>query len=651
MEQKNIYFIASYKTDMLDNYDIFINEENQKNFFWFKANERIIYVNRINLIKNKKEEGISIKIKNKEGKQNIYIIKLNLINNENKSNIFIFQYNLECISKEIYFGYFDSLCFWMKEERYVNQIPFSLSEKFSFFYEYLLRVYATDKKNFKILCIELIQTFFKEINTSINYKIEIDIGISILIVYNESNFLETFEKYCKQINKNSKCDIIKIKNNFEIFLDSILECLNNLKNYKSSNKNLIFEIIFIYFIEYRNKDIDILLNNYYQMLIDMLKEEKLYFLDDKYIDDEVFEKIIKHTPKIDNILTLLNKSEKYSSYIKRIDLNFEVIFDSIKHLKSLNGIFKIDCEVSQSDDINELIFYHNNLLDKQFKKGKYFISFLPILNKYYNIYNEYNNLEGLADVFKMIIIESKKFPKFKGIQNLKSKIILRIRDLLKLKIDYREINGKTVVKILLAIKEMFNDENIFDIKYKTYMIKYFIDKCKENDKNVIEEYKNNKIFELFINKDIEKNILFNIIKNIEFNINNNIFDLLPDELSDEELNVFSDLINKIIEKDENYNDIKKIFHFKFCEKKYFISLLEKIKINKINHLKIFNLIIGYLKVNKDKTYEKILEYLNENFFKKNIFFINNNNNINLSIPVKILFLIQLKVANFYCLKI
>ena len=168
-------------------------------------------------------------------------------------------------------------------------------------------------------------------------------------------------------------------------------------------------------------------------------------------------------PKIDNILTILNKSEKYSSYIKRIDQNFEVIFNAIKHLKSLNGIFKINCEVSQKDNIDELILYHDSLISKQSKKGKYFISFLPILNKYYDLYKEYNNLEGLAELLTMIILESKKFPKFKGIQNLKSEIIPSIRDLLKSKIDYKEINGKIVVKILLEFKEIFSDKNIFYI--------------------------------------------------------------------------------------------------------------------------------------------------------------------------------------------
>ena len=517
----------------------------------------------------------------------------------------------------------------------LNQIYYSPSEKFSFFYQYLLS--RSNKIEFKKSFKDLIQAFFEEINNNyFNYKIEIDIGISILIIYNESNDLELLTKYFAQINQNSKCDIIQIKKNEDFFLALIIKCLNNLLNYEKENKNLIMEIIFIYFIEFRDKNIDILLNNYYKLIIDLFNTEKLYFLNEKYIDDEIFEKIIKYNPEIHNIFKLLNKSENYSSYLKRIDKNFEVIFNAIKGLKSLGGKFEIDCEVSQNDNINDLIKYHQTLIDKQSQKGKYFITFYPILNKYYELYNEYKNLEGLSDLLTMIIIECKKFPKFIRIQNLKPKIISSIRDLLKLKIDYQEITGKVLVKILLKIKEIFIDENIFDVNYKIYIIKYFIDRCKNNDENTIEEYKKNKIFELFKNKNIENNILFNVLKNEEFNKDDNFIDLLPDELDNEELNIISNLINKIIEKDVNYNeDIKEIFYSKLFERKDFLRLLEQIKINDSNCLRILNLIVNHIEKNNNISYEKFVNYIDVNFFINNKFFIKINN-ISYNIPVFLL---------------
>ena len=104
-------------------------------------------------------------------------------------------------------------------------------------------------------------------------------------------------------------------------------------------------------------------------------------------------------------------------------------------------------------------------------------------------------------------------------------------------------------------------------------------------------------------------------------MNDNFIDLLPDNLNDEELNIISSLINKIIEKnEENSEDIKKKFCSKFFEKKYSMNLLEKIEINNKNYLQILTLIISYLNINTDKSYEKIVKYIDNNFSKKNLIF-------------------------------
>ena len=637
MEKISIYFITSYTKNMLNDYRILINEIDQKKFANFIVGENKIYINKVIIPKNKIEEGIVLVIQNEKGEKkekNIYKIKINLENKENKSNIFLFQNHLEIISKDISFVNMDFLLrFWENDEKYINEIYYSPNQKFSIFYVFLLKVVDSNTTNFKKICNELIESFYEELND--NY-IAIDVGISFLTVYYDD--LEKFAYYCPRINKNYKCNMINIKENSDFYLQIILKCLNNLLKYKKENRNLIMEIIFIFFIDYMGKNIDILLENYYQIVIDLFKTEKLYFLDEKYINDEIFEKIIKYNPKIDSILSVLNKCDNYSTYIKRIYNNFDVIFNAIKHLKSLNGVFKINCKVSQMDDINEFNKYHKYLIEKQKAKGKFFISFLPIFKEYFNLYDYYNNLEKLADLLTMIILESNIFPKFKGIQELKSKIIDKIKDSLKTKISYKDINGKEVVKILSKIKELFNDENIFDTNYKIYIIKYFIDRCKDNDINTIEEYQNKKIFELFINRDIEKNILFNTLKNEEFNIDNNFIDLFPDELNYEELNIVINLINNVIEKDENYSeDYEDTFYTKLYKRKDFINFLEKIRLNEknSNHLKILNLIIGHLKFKDEKSIEKIIEYVNDNFFRKNIFFVKIGDN-NQSIPIFLL---------------
>ena len=150
MEKGTIYFITSYTNKMFEDYSIFINGKSQDKFPGFKINEKKVFINMINLDEIIKEEGINIKIENDDGEKNLYKVKLNLEKEEIKSDIFLFQYNLEEISKDINFINWDSIWIWIGNEKYIkyiNQIDYSPSQKFSFFYQYLLS--RNDLTNFK----------------------------------------------------------------------------------------------------------------------------------------------------------------------------------------------------------------------------------------------------------------------------------------------------------------------------------------------------------------------------------------------------------------------------------------------------------------------------------------------------------------------
>lgn len=135
----------------------------------------------------------------------------------------------------------------------------------------------------------------------------------------------------------------------------------------------------------------------------------------------------------------------------------------------------------------------------------------------------------------MTLIESKKFKNNKNIEDLKNKAISKIKDLLKQGINYKDKTPKEIVKVLLVIKDVFDDEKNFNFEFKKFILNYFIEKCKDNDEEAIKEYKDKKIFELFRNKDIHKNILLILLKNQEFDLNNDFMSLLPDELNNEEI--------------------------------------------------------------------------------------------------------------------
>ena len=157
------------------------------------------------------------------------------------------------------------------------------------------------------------------------------------------------------------------------------------------------------------------------------------------------------------------------------------------------------------------------------------------------------------------------------------------------------------------------------------IIKYLIEKCKNNDYDTIKNYQENKLYELFINPEKEQNLLIIALINEEFDVKRNFIGLLPDKLNKEEIGIISHLIYKIIEKinpneiEENKIDDKSLFHFIYKHIEIFFILLEKIKLYKENYLKILNLIIGVInnnEKNEEQLYKKIVEDLDNYFFSK-----------------------------------
>ena len=200
MEKISIYFITSYTKKMLSDYRIFINEKDQNYFANYNCRENKIFINNIILPKNKIEEGIVLVVQNDKEEKNKYKIKINHENKEKNSNIFLFQNNLEIISKDIKIVNMDYfLRFWENDEKYINEFNFSLNQKFSIFYNFLLRENNNNMTNFKKTCNELIEKFYEELNGN---NIAIDVGISFLTVYYDD--LAKFAKYCPRINGRYK---------------------------------------------------------------------------------------------------------------------------------------------------------------------------------------------------------------------------------------------------------------------------------------------------------------------------------------------------------------------------------------------------------------------------------------------------------------
>ena len=640
MDVINIFFLTSCPEDKSYQFSIFFNKKKVIQNILKKIENAYIILNEIRLPNTNKEEiEIEYDLIYKKQKSN-YII--NLKKEKNKNIYFLFDMKSKTEKKKNIQK--DSSFFILKNENIINN-NLSKYEKFSLFYNHLLKT----KKKFneadpKQFYIGLIHSFLKEIDS--NDLVPIDIIISILIIYSQNlnEFLEIIQGIKINLEDNT---YIPIKTYEEMYYDGIICCLNNLLKLTDKNKNIILEIIIIYLIQFKNNDIDIILQkNYIPMIISLFQQDKLIYLKDGIINEEITQKIIQHVPQIENIIGIIKKlNDNYISYLSFIDNNFDNIYKAIENMKSLKGIFRVDLEVSQKDNINEFSKLHQEILKKQKNKGKYFISFISIIKKYYELYKKYKNLTSLSELLEIINLEIKLFPIIGKIYDLKKEILIIIKDLLKEKIEKKDIQGDKLIHVLIKLETDFYNNEIFNTEYKKIIIKYFIEKAKDNDYNTIKSYKDNKIYEFFMNSDKEQNLFFIILKDEEFDLKHNFIELLPEKLNDEPLNIITDLVIKIIKKLKP-NEIEKyqvdntssLFYYIYNNIDLFLILLEKIEINEENYLKILNLIIGTINNNKIKNeqlYIKIYEYLDNNFFDKNIFIIEVDRK-NLIIPLYIL---------------
>ena len=620
-----VFFSTSYHEKMLEEYKIFIQDKQQEDYFSFKKGDYVIFINELKLSSDKNKE-IKIKITDKNNLENIYKIK----SNYDKDIIFLLDYDLEEISKAFKYININSLIIWRNDRKYINE-NFSFHENFSFFFSYLLKE-KEDIAKYKKIYKELIRTYLEKIKDE---NIPIDIAISILIIYQELKDLDEYLSIIKRIEKNSECGIIKIKVYKDFYLKEICNCLRKLLEFKKEDKYLILEIITIFFIKYNDKNLDILLSiDFKEMFINIFKKQ-LIFLDEKYIDDDVSQRIIKHIPEIENIKTILKKCENLISFLKRINDSFDDIFKAISTFGKLKRVFKIKdfkgFKVSQNDDISACVKIHEELIQKLENKEKNFIRFSPIFEEYFTLYSKYNNLDGLCELLIMLLLEEKKLLNINN--NLKDNIVLKIKSILKQRIENNEISSKNIVKVLLRLKDVFNDEYYFDYNDKKIILNYFIKKCKEKDYETMKLYSKNKIYELFRNSDIKKNILIITLKNEEFDMNNDFIRLLPDELNNDELNIVIDIINNTVEKNNNEEmQDKYSFYNAIFKRNDFIKILNMLRLNDI---KIINLFVGFLNKNEGELLKDKIKFLNDKYFCKNIFFMNINNN-NICIPVYIL---------------
>ena len=418
MSEINIFFLTSFPEDKLNLFSILVNKKKPSAHFLGKKEKFNIFLNELKLSNTKGEEEEEIKFEYElkhENQKSTYEYKLK--KEKNRDIYFIFKMKYEEKSKN---NFNPGLSvFLLENENFIND-NLSKYEKFSYFYKYLLET----KENFfgeesKKFYDQLIFSFLNEINSK--DFVPIDIMISILVIYyqNLDYFLDIIKAI--KINLEDNSNYIPIQSYEEIYSKGIIYSLNYLLNITDSNKYIILELIIIYFIQFKNKDIDILLQKeYIHLLISLFQQNKFNLLKEEIIDEEMTQKIIQHIPQIENILGAFNKlSNNYISYLDLINNNFDNIYKAIKEHKQLKGILKVEFEVSQKDDINEFSKLHQIILEKQQKKGRYIISFLSIIKKYYGLYKKHENLSGLSELTEIINLEIKLFPNIRKIADLK----------------------------------------------------------------------------------------------------------------------------------------------------------------------------------------------------------------------------------------
>ena len=191
MEKQTFYFLTSYSKSMLETYSITIDGKSQSDYYGIDRGDSLIYINQVKLSQiTAAQENIIIEIIfNEDKRTNTYKIKINKEKLEKKKCIFLFNYKLESVKNEMLLINWKSLFFWTNYNKYIIDKSFTNNEIFIFFRKYFLDKGKSMEES------ELVQTFLDEIGK--NESIPFDIGISILIIYNDTNCLGKFLSIAK----------------------------------------------------------------------------------------------------------------------------------------------------------------------------------------------------------------------------------------------------------------------------------------------------------------------------------------------------------------------------------------------------------------------------------------------------------------------
>ena len=406
------------------------------------------------------------------------------------------------------------------------------------------------------------------------------------------------------------------------------------------------EIIIIYFFKYNYDNVKIIFDDEIikNKIFKLFEKEKFIFLTKEVLDEKITEIYINYCPNIEQILNILKRCDNYIDYLNKINNNFDKIFNSIDFSQPLTEKFNFDFDVSQ-EDFNKLIDLHHSLLEKQKKIGKYILNFIPMIEKYFSLFNDKNSLDGLSSLEQMTNEELKIFDN-KKIKDIHKKIIEKLKELLMNKINKKEIKGKKAIDIISKLEHHFNDET-FNLDNKKLILNFIIDKFIEKDREMIKEYSNKKIWNLF--GENEKNIFLEEIRRQNFK-EARFLELLPEDsdprYSKEIENIYIEIINKAIEKEKDKevaDENKDVWYFFYSifgktqkKKNVFSKILNYFKEKDMIRKNYIDIIFYNINGNKNNLHEdnlkEFIQFFNH-FFKKGNFYLDNNK---IMIPIYVL---------------
>ena len=579
---KKIFFMTIYKPNELNSSTISLNNKNQNLFYLYKENIKgySLYIDEIDINTYEKEINIDFiieenkkNLKNENNDSNDSLVKENKNISKYKSVIqlgqienditFIFEYDIKKEESNLFVKFKDFLN--IINEKLFN-VKFTNSEKFLFYFDYLLRTKNNISENISFY-LSLINDFIK-LNDYFFLPIEIIISIFIVSYYEDTSF-NSFLKL--QLDKNniyfeniSYINLISSYNN--LYLAEIHKCLEKLKTSQIKEKDDLLEIIIIYFIKFNRDHMNILFNDEKtkNMVIDIFKRESTTFIQEDILDKEIIQKLINNSRNIEDIINVLKNCNNYITYLENIHNNLDKIYEAINSSEALIDLkedikkFTIGCDISQLDDIDKFVELHNSIFKKQKEKRKFFIFFNKIIEKYFNLYKKYNNLSGICSLEIMINEEIRNFPNMESLKKLDKKLINEIKRIFFEKLEKRSIlNNEEIISTLFKLNHHYNDKT-FNIEEKKKIMKFFIEKCKNNDNDILKKYKEKGIYNLF-SEEYEINTLITLLAKENFNINNDFLALLPQEIMDEKkYDILSQSILKAMENNRRESDFNTI---------------------------------------------------------------------------------------------